>query len=174
METQKPTQSEPLIFENFQLPPVQLDMQKLFEFAQEKAMEAAKDEISSFYTRWNSSFRQELKKYLESKSAPFQFDIPCIVDQLNKVMSSEVDLIAKEAISLSIIPGIKELLTKGPEKINFAVFLTKLYSSCSHKFDRISVKFVEEDNYWSKIEFSFDREVFLAYFHKTKDADVYQ
>lgn len=105
-----------------------LDEKVLQEKTNEYALKGANDVIKEFYTGYDSPYKKALREAMLNKELGLRFDLPDIVAKINDAITGEIDKLANEAIALTYIPMVKELITRAEPVIKFSDFLREIIS----------------------------------------------
>lgn len=89
-----------------------LDMNEIQKKANEFALKGAIDCIKNYYTGYGSPFKKAIEEYLEKSRTSFSFTIPEVMGVINESLSSQIDIIANEAVAKSYIPLVRRFLTR--------------------------------------------------------------
>ena len=112
-----------------------LDLEVLRKKAQEAAMNGAMSEIRDFYEGYNSPYRKKIKEHLESMQInSHQIQLPEIIGLINDTLTKEIDSIANQAVSKSLVPMVKKFLTRAEKEMKFSDFLKEIIED-THNYD---------------------------------------
>lgn len=75
-----------------------LDMNEIQKKANEFALKGAIECIKDYYTGYNSPFKKAIEEHLDKSRTSFCFTMPEIMGVINESLSSQIDIIANEAI----------------------------------------------------------------------------
>lgn len=115
-----------------------LDMEEIQAKANEFALKGAIECIKSYYTGYDSPFKKEIENYLKNMSPSFSFTMPEIMGVINESLSSQIDIIANEAVAKSYVPLVRQFLTCTKEVVNVSEIVDKFKEV--HEFDDDSIE----------------------------------
>lgn len=115
-----------------------LDMEEIQAKANEFALKGAIECIKSYYTGYDSPFKKEIENYLKNMSPSFSFTMPEIMGVINESLSSQIDIIANEAVAKSYVPLVRQFLTRTKEVVNVSEIVDKFKEV--HEFDDDSIE----------------------------------
>ena len=124
-----------------------LDMEKIQEKANEYALEGALKCIKEFYTGYNSPFKKAIEGHLEKSSPSFCFTIPEVMGVINESLSSQIDIIANEAIAKSYVPLVRKFLTRGEEVIRVSNIVDRFKKQHEYDDEPIEVEMSKDERY---------------------------
>lgn len=112
-----------------------LDTVVLQEKANEYAMKGALDAIKEYYTGYNSPYKKALEEKLINKGVDNVIDVPDIIGILNQSITSEIDMIANNAVSKSFVPLVKKFLTRANAEIKLSDILKEFINYSGYEYD---------------------------------------
>lgn len=111
--------------------------QKASEFVEKVIVSELKD----YYDGYNSDFRNEIRAVLKKQSVSIHFQIPDILNQINKAIEKEHADIVDSFVNTTLISDMRDALNIQPKEIKFSEFLKKIleadhnfYDSDTHKY----------------------------------------
>ena len=122
-----------------------LDTEALQKKANEYAQKGAEEALKEFYTGYNSPYRKAIEESLKTKGVDNAIEIPDIIGHLNESISTEIDMIANNAVSKTFIPMVKRFLTRADAEMNLSDILKEFISATdfSHEDDDMDDYFME-------------------------------
>lgn len=142
--------------ESLKLP--ELDLKVLEEKAKEFAMKGAIKEIEDYYTGYNSPFRKQIKKDLESKTTSIHLELPDILALINQSLSEEIDRIANNSVAELFVPMATNALTRIEGDVAFSDILREFVRCCHSDFkdgSRPEVSVDKSTHGWLDVELRF-------------------
>ena len=94
-----------------------LDINEIQKKANEFALKGAIECIKDYYTGYNSPFKKAIEEHLEKSRTSFCFTMPEVMGVINESLSSQIDIIANEAIAKSYVPLVRKFLTRSEDVI---------------------------------------------------------
>lgn len=124
-----------------------LDMEEIQKKANEYALKGAVECIKEYYTGYNSPFKKEIENRLNQMSPSFCFTMPEVMGVINESLSSQIDIIANEAIAKSYVPLVRKFLTRGEEVIRASDIVDKFKNQHEYDDEPIEVEMSKDERY---------------------------
>ena len=124
-----------------------LDMEEIQKKANEYALKGAVECIKKYYTGYNSPFKKEIENRLNQMSPSFCFTMPEVMGVINESLSSQIDIIANEAIAKSYVPLVRKFLTRGEEVIRVSDIVDKFKQQHEYDDEPIEVEISKDERY---------------------------
>ena len=124
-----------------------LDMEEIQKKANEYALKGAVECIKEYYTGYNSPFKKEIENRLNQMSPSFCFTMPEVMGVINESLSSQIDIIANEAIAKSYVPLVRKFLTRGEEVIRVSDIVDKFKQQHEYDDEPIEVEISKNERY---------------------------
>jgi hypothetical protein len=105
-----------------------IDVKAIQAKANAAAEKAYLKEIESYYTDYNSPYRQLIAEELKKQEFNRCMDLPDILSQVNKALSAEIDKIANNAIASTYIPMLSKALVGFDKEMNLSAILRYIIS----------------------------------------------
>lgn len=112
-----------------------LNTEDLQKKANEYAQKGAEDAIKEFYTGYNSPYKKAIEASLMNKGVDHAIEIPDIIGILNESISTEIDMIANNAVSKSFVPMVKSFLTRAEAELKLSDILNEFIKFTDFKND---------------------------------------
>jgi len=100
-----------------------LDTKKLQDAINDAARKGAIKAFDDYYNGYDSPYKKAIKEDLSKKDASIFFTLPDIVGLINDKLSAEIDMMANKAIAETLIPQVKEALTRREPIVLFSDIL---------------------------------------------------
>lgn len=124
-----------------------LDMEEIQKKANEYALKGAVECIKEYYTGYNSPFKKEIENRLNQMSPSFCFTMPEVMGVINESLSSQIDIIANEAIAKSYVPLVRKFLTRGEEVIRASDIVDKFKNQHEYDDEPIEVEMSKDERH---------------------------
>jgi len=119
------------ILPTLEIPPVKIDMERLYKVAVEAAHKAAEREIVDFYDGYGSPFRKKVKEALEKTIPDDNFDIPNLLEQTQNALVAEFEKNANKSIVECCANQLQKCLTKLPLEKDGSIKLSEVFDIMS-------------------------------------------
>lgn len=119
------------IIPTLEIPPVKIDMERLYNIALDSAHKAAEKEIYEFYMSYGSPFRKKIKEALEKTIPDGNFEIPNLLEKTQDALVAEFEKNANKSIVECCANQLKECLTKLPVEQDGSIKLSKVFKIMS-------------------------------------------
>lgn len=156
-----------------------LNTEDLQKKANEYAQKGAEDAIKEFYTGYNSPYKKALEASLANKGVDTAIEIPDIIGILNESISTEIDMIANNAVSKSFIPMVKRFLTRAAAELKLSDILKEFIELTDYKNDEdadvsdYSIDIQKEDGSFMYIEITNGKLTYrLSFYLKSKRGEL--
>jgi hypothetical protein len=124
---------------NLELKQPILNLDKIQDKVNESAKKAADSVIEEFYTSYNSPYKKALKEHLEQQKGNIHFELPSILEIINKAIQEEINLLANKAIATTYLPMVSDILISTKKEINFSEILKAYVEMINEKEDDVEI-----------------------------------
>lgn len=124
-----------------------LDMNEIQKKANEFALKGALECVKEYYTGYNSPFKKEIENQLKQMSPSFFFTMPEVMGVINESLSSQIDIIANEAIAKSYVPLVRQFLTRGEDVIKASDIVDRFKKQNEYDDEQIEVEMSKDERY---------------------------
>lgn len=124
-----------------------LDMDEIQRKANEYALKGALECVKEYYTGYNSPFKKEIENQLKQMSPSFCFTMPEVMGVINESLSSQIDIIANEAIAKSYVPLVRQFLTRGEDIVKASDIVERYRKQHEYSDDPIEIE-MSKDERW--------------------------
>ncbi len=114
-----------------EIPPIKIDMERLYNVATEAVHNAAEKEIKDFYEGYNSPFRKKIKESLEKTIPDANFEIPNLLEATQNALVAEFEKNANKSIVECCANQLQKCLTKLPLEKDGSIKLSKVFEIMS-------------------------------------------
>lgn len=134
-----------------EIPPIKIDMERLYNVATEAVHNAAEKEIKDFYEGYNSPFRKKIKESLEKTIPDANFEIPNLLEATQNALVAEFEKNANKSIVECCANQLQKCLTKLPLEKDGSIKLSKVFEimSKNKEIDSTLVLEAEKDCVYS-------------------------
>lgn len=130
-----------------------LDMNEIQKKANEFALKGAIECLKDYYTGYNSPFKKAIEEHLDKSRTSFCFTMPEIMGVINESLSSQIDIIANEAIAKSYVPLVRKFLTRGEEIVRVSDIVSAFKKQHEYDDDPIEIDLSEDKGYgWYRMK----------------------
>lgn len=123
------------IIPTLEIPPIKIDMERLYNIALDSAHKAAEKEIYEFYMSYGSPFRKMIKEALEKTIPNGNFEIPNLLEKTQDALVAEFEKNANKSIVECCANQLKECLTKLPVEQDGSIKLSKVFKIMSKDYE---------------------------------------
>lgn len=124
-----------------------LDMEKIQAKANEYALQGAFECIKNYYTGYNSPFKKAIEEHLEKSRTSFCFTMPEVMGVINESLSSQIDIIANEAVAKSYVPLVRSFLTRGEDVVKVSDIVDRFKKHHEYEDDPVEVEMSKDERY---------------------------
>lgn len=137
----------PEIYETpaIEIPPIKIDMERLYNVAFEAVHNAAEKEIKDFYEGYNSPFRNKIKESLEKTIPDAKFEIPNLLEATQNALVAEFEKNANKSIVECCANQLQKCLTKLPLEKDGSIKLSKVFEIMSKNKETDSTLVLEAE-----------------------------
>lgn len=122
-----------------------LDISALQECANESAMKAARQEINDFYNGFNSPFRKAVREYLEKNTPSISFDLPNLVEEIQKSLISEIENFENTTTIKKCCAEIRKRITRLNLEEDGTIKLSSVLKEMEHEIDTEYGEYIESE-----------------------------
>lgn len=122
-----------------------LDIAALQECANEAAMKAARQEINDFYNGYNSPFRKAVHEYLEKNTPSVNFDLPNLVEEIQKSLISEIEKFESTTAIKNCVAAIRKSITKLNLENDGTIKLSSVLEEMEYEIDVKNGEYIEAE-----------------------------
>lgn len=122
-----------------------LDMAELQECANQAAMKAARQEIDNFYNGYGSPFRKAVHEYLEKNTPSVNFDLPNLVEEIQKSLISEIEKFESTTAIKNCVAAIRKSITRLNLENDGTIKLSSVLEEMEREIDTKNGEYIEAE-----------------------------